>query len=186
MGRLLIAFFVLFLFAGCNGKNHDNLVLKINTLSNSLDSLEKILLNNEIDTLAALRVATNAVEIRIKNYYNLDSIDYEFGKKMDSYKVMRRSLGPLGKSFSEIKSGIKEERISLSNLKNDISNNLGLQEEYETNFMFEKEKISQLRILLKSYTSEKNKTMSTFNELHKELDSFSMELLRKHQHTKSK
>ena len=71
MGRLLIAFFVLFLFAGCNGKNHDNLVLKINTLSNSLDSLEKILLNNEIDTLAALRVATNAVEIRIKNYYNL-------------------------------------------------------------------------------------------------------------------
>lgn len=186
MRRLLIAFSIVLIFVSCNSNGNKDVIEKIETLSNTLDSIEKIVLENEIDTLAALKVATNTVELRIKNYYYLDSIDYEFGRKMDSYKVMRRSLGPLGKSFSEIKNGIKEEQISLKNLTNDISNNVGIKDEYESNYLFEKEKVNQLNVLLKSYLTEKNKTMTTFNKLHKELDSFSMELLSKHQQTKSK
>jgi hypothetical protein len=186
MRKLLIVFSIALVFVGCNGNENKVLLGKIENLSKTLDSIDGIALNNEIDTLAALKVATNLVELRIKNNYNLDSIDYEFGRKMDRYKVMRRSLGPLGKTFSEIKNGIKEERISLMNLKNDISNNVGIQEDYESNYWFEKEKVKQLQVLLESYLIEENKTMTTFNELHKELDSFSMELLRQNQPIKSK
>ena len=128
--HFLVALTFLIVLGSCSNEQNQ-LVSKIDKLSITLDSIEKVLLNNEIDTLAALKVATNAVELRIKNYYFLDSIDYEFGKKMDSYKVMRRSLGPLGKNFSEIKNGIAEERATLENLKDDILNNKGKKKEYE-------------------------------------------------------
>jgi hypothetical protein len=181
-------FFILSLFSlltGCKANNKDQ-IARIQKLSISLDSLEQNLVKNEIDTLAALGVATNAVELRIKNHYNLDSIDYEFGKKMDEYKVMRRSLGPLGKNYVDIKKGIIEERSVLKNLTNDISNNIGTHEENETNIQFEKEKVNQLAVLLKEYLIEKNKTMTTFQKLHKELDSFSLKLLKKKQDSKTK
>ncbi len=185
MQRFLLIICLSFLFLGCK-RNNNNIIDQIESLSNSLDSLESVLLSNEIDTLAALSVATNTVELRIKNNYNLDTIDYEFGKKMDSYKIMRRSLGPLGKNFSDIKKGIIEERNALKNLTNDISNNIGKQEEFESNFKFEEEKVKQLQILLKSYLTQKDKTMATFHKLHDELNSFSLELIKNKQQVKSK
>ncbi len=187
MQRLNLFLCVFLFLIGCNQSNEEQIETnRIQSLTNSLDSIEKLLLKNEIDTLAALGVATNAVELRIKNNYNLDSIDYEFGKKMDEYKVMRRSLGPLGKSFADIKNGINEERIALKNLTKDISNNIGTREENETNIQFEKEKLNQLEVLLKEYLIERNKTMTTFHKLHKDLDSFSMELLKENEHLKPK
>jgi hypothetical protein len=187
MQRLFLFICVLLFLIGCNQNNKEQIEnIRIQSLTNSLDSIEKLLLKNEIDTLAALGVATNAVELRIKNYYNLDSIDYEFGKKMDQYKVMRRSLGPLGKNFVDIKNGINEERSALKNLTNDISNNIGTREENETNIQFEKEKVNQLEVLLKEYLIEKNKTMTTFHKLHKELDSFSIELMKENEYLKLK
>ena len=185
MQRFFLIFFLSMLLVGCK-QNKNEHIQQIESLSNSLDSIESVLVKNEIDTIAALSVATNAVELRIKNNYNLDSIDYEFGKKMDQYKIMRRSLGPLGKNYADVKNGINEERNALEHLTSDISNNIGTQEENETNINFEKEKVNQLKVLLKTYLLEKDKTMTTFNQLHKELDSFSMELLEKNKDTKSK
>jgi hypothetical protein len=185
MHRFYIIPLLFFLLFGCN-TNNDDQIQRIQSLSQSLDSLERTLIKNEIDTLAALGIATNAVELRIKNNYNLDSIDYAFGKKMDQYKVMRRSLGPLGKNYIEIKKGINEERSTLKNLSNDVSNNIGTQNENETYIKFEHEKVNQLKTLLNAYLTEKNKTMTTFHKLHKELDSFSMELLKKNQYFKPK
>jgi hypothetical protein len=155
-------------------------------MNNSLDSIEKVLMENEIDTIAALRIATNGVEIRIKNNYRADTIDMELGKKMDAYKVMRRSLGPLSKAFNDIKIGIDDQRITLGKLKNDIENGNGDRSKYEEYTTFEDQKVQQLNSLLTEYVKEKTKTMTEFHRLHQEMYDFSISLLNNKTQIKTK
>jgi hypothetical protein len=135
---------------------------------------------NEIDTLTALKITTNAVEIRIKNYLVLDTINLVLGKKMDAYKIMRRSLKPLGKQNSQLKQAIREEQKTLKALKSDIENGSGSRDKYESYILFEKNKLNQLQILLDEYLRLKKETMATYRELHPELNQLSLDLVRKH------
>lgn len=151
----------------------------IENMNKSLDSIQTVLLENEIDTIAALSVATNSVELRIKNNYVSDTIDMELGRKMDAYKLMRKTLGPLGRSYHMIKTGVIEEKLTLEKLKTDIEKGNGERKKFPEYIKFEEEKVQQLRILLKEYVNQKNETMKTFHELHEELDAFSMSLLNK-------
>jgi hypothetical protein len=135
---------------------------------------------NEIDTLTSLKIATNAVEIRIKNYLVLDTINLVLGKKMDAYKMMRRSLKPLGKQNSQLKQAIREEQKTLKALRSDIENGSGSRDKYESYILFEKNKLNQLQILLDEYLRLKKETMATYRELHPELNQLSLDLVRKH------
>lgn len=163
----------------CSSSNNEKHLEQIAKMNTSLDSLEKVMLTNEIDTIAALRIATNGVELRIKNNYYSDTIDMELGKKMDAYKVMRRDLGPLSRSYTTVQTGITEERLSLKNLKTDIQNGNGDQSKYQEYVDFENGKVNQLSKILAEYVKEKNKTMETFHKLHKELYDFSIEVMNK-------
>ncbi len=135
--------------ASCSDLHKKDQIAEIDQMNNTLDSIQEVLFKNEIDTIAALRVATNSVEIRIKNYYYADTIDMALGKKMDAYKVMRRDLGPLGRSFNAIKKGVTEQKKSLNNLKTDIENGDGERKKYDEYIAFEKDKTHQLQSLLK-------------------------------------
>jgi hypothetical protein len=99
------------------------------------------------------------------------------GKKMDDYKRMRRSLGPIGKSFEQLKTGVIEEKEALKNLKLDIQNGEGERNLYDEHITFESTKIKQLNTLLISYKGSKSEAMEVFSRLHKELDSLSMTLI---------
>jgi hypothetical protein len=103
----------------------------------------------------------------------------ELGKKMDAYKLTRRSLSPLGRSYSVIKKGVKDERVVLSKLKDDIEKGNGERKKYSDYVKFEEDKTNQLRSLLNGYLVEKEKTMKTFFSLYEELNAFSLELLEK-------
>ena len=71
----------------------------------------------KIDSIPALKLSTYEVERRIKQNYFSDTINLEFGQKMDDYKRMRRMLGPIGKEEFRLHQSINEE---LSQLKNCI------------------------------------------------------------------
>ena len=161
------------LFVGCSDLKKTEQLKSISLMKSSLDSLEKVVRANEIDTIAALMVATNSVELRIKNYYDSDTINIELGKKMNAYKVMRRSLNPLGRSYSTLNKGIKDQQEQLNNLRLDIENGNGKRNEYDSYISHEQSKLNQLKSVLDAYIVEKNKTMRTFHELHPYLDSFS-------------
>jgi hypothetical protein len=169
------------LFYSCQNKDNRNHLTEISRLQNDLDGIEKTLFDNEIDTIAALSMAASNVEIRIKNNYQSNKIDMEFGKKMNKFKVLRRNLRPLGRSFMTIKKGIVDERKVLENLKADIEQSRGDTEKYKEYIEFERGKVDQLRKLLVAYQEEKDRTMRDFFVLYRELDSFSMECLRKNQ-----
>lgn len=69
------------LVVSCSDLKKDEQLKRISKLEKGLALIEKQRLKNEIDTLTALKIATNAVEIRIKNYLVLDTIDLVLGKK---------------------------------------------------------------------------------------------------------
>jgi hypothetical protein len=164
----------------CSDLKKDEQLKRISKLENGLALIEKDRLNNEIDTLTALKIATNAVEIRIKNYLVLDTIDLVLGKKMDAYKIMRRSLKPLGKQNIQLKQAIREEQKSLKDLKTDIENGSGSRDKYESYILFEKNKINQLQTLLDEYLIKKQEMLETYRKLHPELNQLSLDLVRKY------
>ena len=172
---------ILFIVNSCSflDSEREKYYQEIDEMESNLSALEKKLLANEIDTLAALKLATNAVEIRIKNNLVLDTIDMTLAKKLNDYKIMRRSLGPLGSTFQKSKNSISEERQMIKNLRTDIENGTGERDKYPNYITFEKEKIKKISILIDDYIAGKNKTMNTFNELHDELNMFSLSLLPK-------
>ena len=174
----LLSFSIL-LFS-CSDLKKDEQLKRISKLEKGLTLIENDRLKNEIDTLTALKIATNAVEIRIKNYLVLDTIDLVLGKKMDAYKIMRRSLKPLGKQNVQLKQAIREEQKSLRDLKTDIENGSGSRDKYESYILFEKNKINQLQTLLDEYLRQKQETLATYRKLHPELNQLSLDLVRKH------
>lgn len=178
MKKLIFAL-VLFSIYSCADIDKRKHLEAIEKMNKSLDSIQTVLLENEIDTIAALGVATNSVELRIKNNYDADTIDMELGRKMDAYKLMRRTLAPLGRSFYMIKTSVIEEKSTLEKLKTDIEKGNGERKKFPEYIKFEEAKVQQLRILLKEYVIKKNETMKTFHELHEVLDAFSMSLLNK-------
>lgn len=177
-----LSFFIIAiaLITGCADLNKQSQLTAIDQMQTTLDSLEKVVKANEIDTIAALRVATNTLELRIKNYYDSDTINIELGKKMNAFKSMRRRLNPLGRSYSTLNRGIIEQRKQLKNLKTDIEQGNGKRNEYNTYIAHEKGKIIQLKSILTAYIKEKDSTMSTFHKLYPELNAFSLEQMEKY------
>ena len=166
-------------FGSCADLKKDDQMKRIGQLKQRIDQIEQKRKANEIDTLTAMKVSTNAVEIRIKTYLILDTINLVLGKKMDAYKIMRRNLKPLGKQNSQLKNALKEEAQVLKSLKLDINNGSGSREKYESYIFFEKNKINQIKVLLDEYLKLKRETLKTYHELHPELNQFSIELIRK-------
>lgn len=165
--------------ASCSDLKKGEQLQSIEAMNKSLDSIETVLLENEIDTLSALITATVTLELRIKNNYYSDTIDMELGKKMDAFKRTRRRLGPLSSTFNTIRIGVNDERDMLKKLKTDIENGNGDRKKYPEFVSFEQEKVDQLRKLLNSYVKEKKETMETMDRVYPEMNEFSLSLLDK-------
>ena len=172
-GFLLIA--ALLLMACSDFAKKDQLV-KITDLQKKISALEGQVTKNKIAKISEIKLATSEVELRIKKNLYLDTINLELGKKMDDYKVMRRSFEPLAKSYSQLIKGINEERLALNNLKLDVQNGEGDRGKYNEYIAFETNKTNQLTTLMEAYISHKEETMKTYFRLHPSLDSLSRTL----------
>lgn len=163
----------------CSDLSKGKYLEAIKGMNVSLDSLDKALLDNKIDTLPQLITSTMMLELRIKNNYEADTIDLEFGKKMDEFKKARRSLKPLGSTYSRMRTGIIEEREILSKLEKDISAGNGNRKKYGEYVDFEKNKLDQLRKLLSAYIAQKNNSLERLGRIYPELNAFSLQLVEK-------
>lgn len=151
----------------------------IEAMNQTIDSLETVFNENKLDSVAKISLNAYGVENRIKKNYVSDTINLELGRKMDAFKVMRRNLKPLGKSLTIVPTSIEEERQKLKELKTDIENGDGKREKYAEYISFEQDKVNQLKTLVTEYIEIKNSSLTTYNELYKELNDFSMSLLKK-------
>lgn len=176
--RFLLFIALFFLVFSCTDIKKSKRIERISAMEKSLDSIEKIMNNTKIDSLADMQLAAQGVELRIKNNYKLDTINLDFGKKMDDYKRMRRAIPKLKGNWDKIKKGISEMRKSLINLKTDFENNSGKREKYDEYVKFEQNKLNQLRLLCDECTKGQKKIMDTYTRLHPELYQFSLDLVK--------
>lgn len=180
MNRSLLAFVGIcgLLLTSCMDLKTSEQLERITSMNQTIDSVETVFNEHKLDSISKISLRAYGVENRIKNNYRSDTINMELGRKMDAFKVMRRNLGPLGKSRRLIPKSIDEEREKLKELKSDIENGNGEREKYAEFILFEEEKVSQLRILLNQYVDKKEASLKTYNELYEELNAFSMSLLK--------
>lgn len=175
--KLLFSGLILLSLISCSDIAKSDQLSRISGMETSLDSIETILNTHKIDTLQSWILSCYLVEKRIKENYVSDTINMELGKKMDAYKVMRRSLEPIGTAMSSLQKGVTEEREKLSLLKEDIDNGNGDREKYDEFVQFEENKLRQLRLLTTEIVDTQNSAIEKYNLLHDELNAFSLSLL---------
>ena len=176
--KFLLLLSLFFLVFSCTDIKKNQRVERISSMTKTLDSIEKTMNSSKIDSLADMQLAAQGVELRIKNNYKLDTINLDFGKKMDDYKRMRRAIPKLKGNWDKVKKGIIEMRKSLNNLKTDIENTSGKREKYDEYLKFEQNKLNQLRLLCDECLKGQKKILDTYIRLHPELFRFSMELVK--------
>ncbi len=172
-GILLVIFSCLF---SCSDIEKDRQVKKINVLTNSVDKLNIALTQNKISNVPEKKLAVYTVIKRIKSYYFTDTIDYQFAKKMNSYKVVKKSLKNLDGDYEKIRIALREEKIALRKLKSDIINGFGQREKYDDYISFEKNKTKKIKSLLDEYIYKKKEFTIAFDSLHPLLNDYSMRL----------
>ena len=167
---------VLIGLSSCTDLKKGEQILSIQEMNESLDSIQLILAENDFSTISDLAANANATDSRIKMNYQSDTLELEFAKKLDAYNVMRKSFTILDLAFNQLSIDIETEKTALQNLKLDIEKGNGERDKYATYIEFENEKVQKLKILLSDYISLREKTSTTFNELHNEINSFSLSL----------
>ena len=172
-GILLVIFSCLF---SCSDIEKDRQVKKINVLTNSVEKLKIALTQYKISNVPEKKLAVYTVIKRIKSYYLTDTIDYQFAKKMNSYKVVKKSLKNLDGDYEKIRIALREEKIALRKLKSDIINGFGQREKYDEYISFEKNKTKKIKILLDEYIYKKKEFAIAFDSLHPVLKCYSIRL----------
>ena len=172
-GILLVIFSFLF---SCSDIEKDRQVKKINVLTNSVEKLNIALTQNKISNVPEKKLAVYTVIKRIKSYYFTDTIDYQFAKKMNSYKAARKSLIILDSDYEKIRIALREEKITLRKLKSDVLNGFGQREKYDAYISFEKNKTKKIKSLLDKYIYKKKEFTIAFDSLHPVLNDYSIRL----------
>jgi hypothetical protein len=172
-GILLVIFSFLF---SCSDIEKDRQVKKINGLTNSVEKLNIALTQNKISDVPEKKLAVYTVIKRIKSYYFTDTIDYQFAKKMNSYKAARKSLMILDSDYEKIRIALREEKIALRKLKSDVINGFGQREKYDEYISFEKNKTKKIKSLLDEYIYKKKGFTIAYDSLHPLLNDYSMRL----------
>ena len=172
-GILLVIFSFLF---SCSDIEKDRQVKKINGLTKSVEKLKIALTQYKISNVPEKKLAVYTVIKRIKSYYFTDTIDYQFAKKMNSYKVVKKSLNNLDGDYEKIRIALREEKIALRKLKSDVINGFGQREKYDEYISFEKNKTKKIKSLLDEYIYKKKEFTIAFDSLHPILNDYSMRL----------
>ena len=149
---------------------------RVESLSKEISAIEQNFLEIRIDSISTLKNSTYEVERRIKQNYIVETIDLDFGKKMDDFKRMRKMLGPLGKTDSRLRKSIEEEKEQLVKLTSDISDGFGKRESYNEYIDFEKNKVTQIKVFYKEYVEIRAQFLKLYNTLYQELYNVSITL----------
>ena len=162
--------FLIFLISfSCSDLDKEKQLENVLKLTKEVSGINQEFEKLKIDSIPALKLSTYEVERRIKQNYFSDTINLEFGQKMDDYKRMRRMLDPIGKEEFRLHQSINEELSQLKKLHFDISNAYGKRESYDEYIQFEKNKVSQINVLFGEYVKLRAQFLEIYDRLHREL-----------------
>ena len=179
MKKSIFLFLLTIVFSACADLRKDHLFGEIKTLNQKLEKLEGELKDTRLNDVATIKNNTMQTELRIKQNLHLDTVNMELAKKLDAYKLMRKSIKPVMQQLVKIRQGISEEKEVLQQLKKDINDGRGQRDRYEEYIKFEAQKVAQLEALTKDFTSAKNKFFTDYKRLYPPVAAFADSLLKK-------
>ncbi len=182
MKKLKFIFFSLLFLVSCADLQRESYLKEITQLQNSLREIEGSMTDARLSEISSIKLKTMQIELRIKQNLHLDTIDVELAKKLDAYKIMRRSIKPMMEQFANVREGIKEEKTVLRNLRQDIKHGRGERQHYANYIRFEKRKVEQLNELSKDYHRVKEQFFQDYERLYPPIEALSESLLSKNQH----
>lgn len=174
--------FILLVLIGlcsCTDLNKSDQILSIDEMIVSVDSLQTILVNNDYTSISDYADQANEIDMRIKTNYESDTVDLIFAKKLDAFNIMRKSFDLYKMAYNQLNIDLEAEKVILEKLKSDIEKGNGSRDKYPDYIAFEKEKVLKLINSLFEFCELKENTLQTFNDLHDEINSFSLSLLNK-------
>jgi hypothetical protein len=177
---VLLTFIGVFTFA-CVDFNREQLLQKVAKMDQQLLDLEGKIKDERMNDVSAIKLKTMQTELRIKQNLHLDTIDMALAKKLDAYKVMRRSIKPMLQQYLKVREGIKEEKRVLKQLHKDIKEGRGARNRYAEYIRFERRKVSQLGALTTEYLRTKEQFFKDYARLYPPIEAFSRTLLQKKQ-----
>lgn len=178
MKKISFLFFIVLLsLNSCTDIKKIEQLEKIEVINNSLDSLSQVYTENKIDSVQNMSMSIYGVQNRIKNNYTSDTINFQLGVKMGKHKWMKKKLKVVASDGKILDGEISEAISNLSDLKHDIENGYGEREKYDDHISHEKKKFKQLKFLCDEYVELKDSCLSIYNNVHDELNAFSMSLI---------
>lgn len=179
MKQIVVLFILALFIVSCSDLKKGEQLEHIDQMSNSIDSVEVVLMSNKIDSLQKMQALADSVILRISKNYQSDTVTLEFGKKMDTYKQMVLSLPIIIEDQLTLKENIKTIRVSLIELREDVSSASGKRNLYDQYLSFESNKLDSVRIKAKEYMELRNKLIANFNQIHSEMNDYSLILVEK-------
>lgn len=181
MKQIAVLFLLVVFVTACSDLKKSDQIDRVDQLCNSIDSIEVVLLSNEIDSLQKMQVLADSVIERISKNYKSDTVSLAFGKKMDAYKQMVLSLPIVIDDQITLNENISILRTSLLDLKDDIVAANGKRNQYNEYLSFESEKLDSVRIKAKEYMEMRNQLIAHFKQIHSEMYEYSIFLVEKNQ-----
>jgi hypothetical protein len=181
MKKWFFIFFGILLFTSCADLQRETYIKQIVALQEKLLEIENTLPDSRLTDISSIKVKTMQTELRIKQNLQLDTIDMELAKKLDAYKLMRKSIKPMMQQFMKVRDGIKEEKAVLKRLHQDIQDGRGERQRYTSYIRFERQKVKQLSELSADYLRAKATFFSEYARLYPSVEAFSQTLLLKKQ-----
>ena len=162
---------LLFLFS-CQDKAKKEMLIEIEEMQVSLDSLSELADHHRIDTLLNLIEYVKLNTKEVVKYYYADTVDYSVANMMNDYKETRKAFSKNSGNLAKVRQAIPEVKESLENLSHDITHGVGQREKYEGFVAYERGKISQIKELLTYYIETKEKYTALFIETDEKVLSF--------------
>lgn len=176
MKYLIMIFAVALSLYSCQNETKKKQLAQVNQLIKTTDSIRTVFIETKNDSIMHYITTVMDVEFRIRRSYKADTINEDFVKKMNDYKQVRKKLKPVINMHGQLNAGTVEELATLNKLKTDIEKGAGERAKYDEYLSYEKNKISDLLVVLKEMINVQTKQIATFNRYHQELYDFSMTL----------
>lgn len=169
MLRVSFTVILIFLFASCHDFKKREQLVAVGDMISTSDSIQRVLETYSPDSARKIASNVTAVLLAIRENYHNDTLSLETGKRLDAYKMVLTDLKNARKIHAQIQDGITEEKPLLIKLQQDISTGAGDRSRYAEYISFEKNKITQLNVLLKSWQEILDRYTDTYKDLHEEM-----------------
>lgn len=134
-----------FILLACSNKT-EKWSLDLEKCIQSTDSIN-VMLNETItsEEMSTLVVDAKTLIQKVKTSIADDTLDVEFGQKLDRFSTAYRNALSLEKEFKHCKKAAKEMKLRLQNLKYDIDNSNGDRTKYCSYFTHEKGELTKIQ-----------------------------------------